>query len=381
MRHSFHPRRTLASAAVGALALSLIPAGAAFGAVEVVCEGAQEDVFDDVPTEATHAASIDCIAAYGITEGVGEGMFAPDEEVPRDQMATFLVGLVEMAQAEELPVPEEEFFTDIADSVHTENIRIAGDLGITEGVSESMYDPNVPVTRGQIATFVAESLRSLGVETVDVAEDFFTDDESSVHEENINVLADLGIVTGVTEDEYNPSETLSRAQMATILVQAAGYLEELELWLSDLTDGETDENITADPADTTALGVGATQDVTFSGVTPDAVDVGLADCADVTVAEGRTVTFADADEDDAYAFDDVAAADITTLDETDVTDGDFFNDVDATDDEVVVGVQGAEAGCAVPIAFEDADDDDALDLDTADEPTEVFGFGGDLEVS
>ena len=378
-------KKPVAGAAVGALALSLMPAGAALGqTVPSVCEGSLEGVFEDVPPAGIHAPNIDCLAAYGITEGVGGGLYDPDAEVPRDQMATFLVEFVETALGEELPVPEENFFEDIADSVHTENIRIAAELGITEGVSDTMYNPNQPVTRGQIATFVVEAMRAAGYDWADVnPEDLFTDDENSVHEENINLLAAVDIVSGVSEDEYNPSETLSRAQMASILVQAAEYLSEVGIWAGSLVDdgGEPVEELTVDPVDPVTLGVGANQALTFSGITAGTVDVGLAPCEDVTVAEDGTVSFADADADDAYAFGEVAAADIGVLDGTDVTDADYFDEVDAADSEVVADVTGVATGCTVGVAYEDADDDDLLDLNEADAATEVFGVTGDVEIA
>lgn len=47
-------------------------------------------IFDDVAAGSTHAESIGCLAALGITRGTAAGMFSPSATVTRAQMATFL---------------------------------------------------------------------------------------------------------------------------------------------------------------------------------------------------------------------------------------------------------------------------------------------------
>ena len=91
MRLITRTKRLLVAGAAGALTLSLLPAGAASASLhEDVCEGVPEDVFTDVAPGSIHAAQIDCIAAFGITLGVGDGAYDPAGDVRRDQMATFL---------------------------------------------------------------------------------------------------------------------------------------------------------------------------------------------------------------------------------------------------------------------------------------------------
>jgi S-layer homology domain len=104
-----------------------------------------------------HVRSIEAIAAAGITRGCNppdNTMFCPKDAVTREQMATFLV------RALGLPAGSASF-TDIAGSVHEANIEALAAAGITRGCNppdNTMFCPKDPVTREQMATFLARAL-------------------------------------------------------------------------------------------------------------------------------------------------------------------------------------------------------------------------------
>jgi len=224
-------KRFLIGPAALALGLALLP-GPAFADLHAgVCEGVAEDVFSDVPTENVHADKIDCIAHFGITEGVGDGAYQPAGTVRRDQMATFLVRLAEVSRGEALEPPEDDVpFTDITGNFHAGSIAIAYDLGITEGVSPTTYEPGAPVRRDQMASFVARTVDAVDGVLPDDAPDAFTDVEGNVHADNINALAEAGVVSGVGDDRYDPSGNVRRDQMATFLANSAGLLDAQDRW-------------------------------------------------------------------------------------------------------------------------------------------------------
>ena len=169
-----------------------------------------------------HEASIEAIAAAGITTGCREGAdrYCPLDPVSREQMASFLV------RALGLPAAQEDFFIDDDGSVHEANINALRLAGITTGCREGAdrYCPLDPVSREQMASFL---VRALGLPAAQ--EDFFIDDDGSVHEANINALRLAGITTGCREgaDRYCPLDPVSREQMASFLVRALG-LEPIE---------------------------------------------------------------------------------------------------------------------------------------------------------
>jgi acyl-homoserine-lactone acylase len=121
-------------------------------------------------------------------------------------------------------------FTDIAGSVHEDNIRCLADLGITEGLrGGTRYGPRLPVQRGQMATFVARFLELAIDDDLPAGEDAFRDDDGSVHEDNIDALAALGIVEGRRGGGFGPLDPVTRGQMASFVARALDWLDDGEL--------------------------------------------------------------------------------------------------------------------------------------------------------
>ena len=93
----------------------------------------------------------------------------------------------------------------------------AFNASITSGCSSERYCPDGLVTREQMASFLARALHLSGA-----APDAFTDDETSIHEPNINLVAQAGITTGCGGTNYCPTADVTRGQMAAFLHRAFG---------------------------------------------------------------------------------------------------------------------------------------------------------------
>jgi hypothetical protein len=93
--------------------------------------------------------------------------------------------------------------------------------GIAQGVSDTRFAPTRSVTRGQMASFIYR--------TYDIpasSNDNFRDvDPDQVHGDAINALADAGVAQGYEDGRFRPSESVTRAQMASFLARAAGLAE------------------------------------------------------------------------------------------------------------------------------------------------------------
>ena len=69
-----------------------------------------------------------------------------------------------------------------------------------------------------MATFLTRALK-----LPEPRHDFFTDDDGTTHENNINRLAEAGLSQGCNppdNDRYCPDQAITRAQMATFLARA-----------------------------------------------------------------------------------------------------------------------------------------------------------------
>jgi 2-keto-3-deoxy-6-phosphogluconate aldolase len=145
----------------------------------------------------------------GITAGCSPTMYCPNGLVTRGQMATFL------SRALGLPATSLDFFSDDEGNVHENNINKVAAAGITTGCGGTQFCPNGLVTRAQMATFL-----SRGYDLASASADYFTDDEGSVHENNINRIREAGITTGCGGTNYCPNGLVTRGQMAAFLGRA-----------------------------------------------------------------------------------------------------------------------------------------------------------------
>lgn len=167
----------------------------------------------------THEGAIEAIYNEGITSGCDDRgiLFCPEDPVTRGQMAAFLDRSVQFADA------TEDFFTDDDSSIFERNINRIAQAGVTRGCNppaNTHYCPDRGLTRGEMATLLVRSFPDLVPET---AGDRFTDDDSSVHEGDINRIAAAGITLGCNPPEnthFCPREQVTRAQMASFLLRA-----------------------------------------------------------------------------------------------------------------------------------------------------------------
>jgi len=149
------------------------------------------------------------LADQGITTGCSATRFCPGDPVTRGQMASFL------ARAFGLPPSAGNWFVDDDGSVHEDNINRIAEAGVTTGCSETAFCPGDPVTRGQMASFLARAM-----DLPPAGADHFNDDDGSAHEDAINRIAEAGITSGCTATRFCPNGSVNRQQMAAFLYRA-----------------------------------------------------------------------------------------------------------------------------------------------------------------
>lgn len=169
----------------------------------------------------THEGAIEAIFAEGITVGCDQRgiFFCPNDPITRGQMAAFI------DRALGLPGTSEDFFNDDNGTTFENQINQIAAAEITLGCnppSNSKFCPDRGMTRGEMASLLARTFPEL---MPDDAENAFTDDNSSVHEANIDLIAAANMTKGCnppSNTHYCPNEPVSRAEMATFLVRALG---------------------------------------------------------------------------------------------------------------------------------------------------------------
>jgi hypothetical protein len=143
-----------------------------------------------------------------ITKGCAENLYCPNEPVSREQMASFLV------RAFLIPPANSGQFIDITGSPHEADIDALVAWGITKGCDVNLYCPHLGVTRAQMASFLVRTF------FLPPGPDLFTDDEGSIHENDINALAQAGITLGCEPGKFCPDRVVTRAEMAAFIFRA-----------------------------------------------------------------------------------------------------------------------------------------------------------------
>jgi hypothetical protein len=159
----------------------------------------------------TYAADVAWAFSNGLTSGCGVDLFCPNDRVTRAEMATWL------ARAFELPATTNDYFSDDETSPNEADINRLAAAGLTSGCGSGIYCPTRFASRAELATFI---VRAMGLPRTST--DYFTDDETSVHEANINALAEAGIASGCGAGLYCPTAAVLRAPIAAFLHRAVG---------------------------------------------------------------------------------------------------------------------------------------------------------------
>jgi S-layer family protein len=168
----------------------------------------QPPTFTDIG-DSPFREDIEWIAAEGITRGCSATRFCPDAPVLREQMATFLY------RAFGFDITDDDFFTDDEHTIHEGAINRIAAAEVTIGCATARFCPTRSVSRAEMASFLVRTL-----DLPPASRDWFTDDEGSVHEDDINRLRDSGITLGCGGTRFCPSVAVPREQMAAFLHRA-----------------------------------------------------------------------------------------------------------------------------------------------------------------
>lgn len=105
-------------------------------------------------------------------------------------------------------------FADVAgDATHHPGIAALKDAGITKGCTADRYCPTDTVTRAQMASYVA---RGMGLATTGTA-DFSDVASGSTHAGAIAAVSDAGVMTPCASGEFCPEAPVLRDEMARIM--------------------------------------------------------------------------------------------------------------------------------------------------------------------
>ena len=153
----------------------------------------------------------------GLMDGVGGNRFAPNSATTRAQLVTILYRL------EGQPAAGEAAFSDVpAGQWYTEAVAWAAANSIVNGVSDTTFAPNDPVTREQMAAILYRYAQYKGYDVTASGDLSGYTDAGAIRPYAEAAMAwanGAGLITGVSDTTLQPRGNSTRAQVATILMR------------------------------------------------------------------------------------------------------------------------------------------------------------------
>ena len=197
------------------------PGGTAAAAASVGAKPAEALPFADVSPGDGFYDGVRYVYENGVMNGVDGDRFDPDGPATRATAVTMLWRLEGQPQGAAGP------FTDVpAGTWYTQAVNWAAEAGLVNGVSETAFEPDAPVTREQLEAILYRCAQARGrgfqgawsfpLDFRDAAE------VSGYADEAMHWVTAEGIFTGMEDGTLAPRANVSRAQIAVVFIRFCG---------------------------------------------------------------------------------------------------------------------------------------------------------------
>ena len=169
--------------------------------------------FYDVPNNAYFYEAVKWAVKNGITTGVGNNLFAPEQPCTRAQIVTFLW----RAAGSPEPKGAASGMTDVVSGGYYEKaVAWAIENGITTGTTTSTFSPDATCTRAQAVTFLARALKAKAAS----AAEFSDVPTGSYFADAVAWAAANGVTEGIGGGLFGSDNDCTRGQIVTFLYRA-----------------------------------------------------------------------------------------------------------------------------------------------------------------
>lgn len=169
--------------------------------------------FYDVPNNAYFYEAVKWAVKNGITTGVGNDLFAPEQPCTRAQIVTFLW----RAAGSPEPKGAASGMTDVVSGSYYEKaVAWAIENGITTGTTTSTFSPDATCTRAQAVTFLARALKAKAAS----AAEFSDVPNDSYFADAVAWAAANGVTEGIGGGLFGSDNDCTRGQIVTFLYRA-----------------------------------------------------------------------------------------------------------------------------------------------------------------
>ena len=169
--------------------------------------------FNDVKENDWYFEYVTELAEKGIVSGNGNGGFAPNDNVTREQFLKMIIEATDIEANE-----SENTFADVADDWYKTYVLTAKNLGIVNGVTDTMFGIGQKITRQDMAVMITRTIEKLGITIEEKEVDAFADNHkvTDYATEAVEYMKSIGLIEGYN-NEYRPHDNLTRAEAAKVI--------------------------------------------------------------------------------------------------------------------------------------------------------------------
>lgn len=171
--------------------------------------------FSDIKDIAWAKDAINKLSKKGIINGKGDNLFAPYDNITREEFASILVRLLGVNE-----VSSDINFSDVSDSAwYAKTVKAAAYEGIVMGKGDGSFGVGENITRQDMAVMLYRALK-LNEEALEDSK--FPDDAdiADYAKKAVYGLKEKSVFSGYSDGRFKPNELATRAQAAVVIYRA-----------------------------------------------------------------------------------------------------------------------------------------------------------------
>ena len=173
--------------------------------------------FTDVENTHWFKSDVEEAYNYGFTLGTSASTYSPNNDITRGEFVVMLARALELQPSSNI-----SDLKDVNGKWYSGQVQALYELGIIKGNADGTFGGEKKITRQEAATFITRMLTHMNVDvTVENNGEFIDGDKiSAFAKDSVQYLASKGVLVGGGDNKFNPTNNLTRAEMAKILVHS-----------------------------------------------------------------------------------------------------------------------------------------------------------------
>ena len=187
-----------------------------------VAGGYDPPIFPDVLRGEWYYQAVEEASNLGLFDGDDRGYFNPGKQITRAEFVQVLYNAVKPAYT----LTQSQFQDVAQDAWYATAVNWAAELGVVSGKGEGKFAPNAAITREEMCVVLDNYVTNIMQQVPETGEERFADDSSISDwaKQGVYHAYALGLVSGKGESQFDPQGNTLRSEAASVYVKFAKQL-------------------------------------------------------------------------------------------------------------------------------------------------------------